>query len=170
MKHVVSLLLICCLGLSASLMANNIAVSNVSTTGQNTSQGTNNSANYTMVKFDVSWGNSWRTSSGPSNWDAAWVFVKFMVGVSNPVLTGASSSGTTVTVSSTANLRAGMPVVVSSGTGTFANNTVISSISSATQFVVSASPTVALNTGHVAATVDSTRKASSGFRGVLSTQ
>jgi len=130
-------------------MANNIAVSNVSTTGQNTSFGTNNSANYTMVEFDLSWNNSWRSSSGPSNRDAAWVFVKFMVGVSNPVLTGASSSGTTVTVSSTANLRAGMPVVVSSGTGTFAANTVISSISSATQFVVSASPTVALSNATV---------------------
>ncbi|MDA0309802.1 MAG: SUMF1/EgtB/PvdO family nonheme iron enzyme, partial [Bacteroidetes bacterium] len=83
------------------------------------------------------------------NRDAAWVFVKFMVGVSNPVLTGASSSGTTVTVSSTANLRAGMPVVVSSGTGTFAANTVISSISSATQFVVSAPPTGALSNATV---------------------
>jgi formylglycine-generating enzyme required for sulfatase activity len=149
MKHVVSLLLIWCLGLSVSLMANNIAVSNVITTGQNTSAGTNNSANYTMVEFDLSWNNSWRSSSGPSNWDAAWVFVKFMVGTSNPVLTGASSSGTTVTVSSTANLRAGMPVVVSSGTGTFAANTVISSISSATQFVVSATPTVALSNATV---------------------
>jgi formylglycine-generating enzyme required for sulfatase activity len=125
-------------------MANNIQVSNVSTTGQNTTAGTNNSANYTMVKFNVSWENSWRTSSGPSNWDAAWVFVKFMVGSHNPVVEGASSIGTTVTVSSTANLRAGMPVVVSSGTGTFAANTVISSISSATQFVVSATPTVDL--------------------------
>jgi formylglycine-generating enzyme required for sulfatase activity len=29
------------------------------------------------VKFDISWENSWRTNSPPSNWDAAWVFVKF---------------------------------------------------------------------------------------------
>jgi formylglycine-generating enzyme required for sulfatase activity len=149
MKHVVSLLLIWWLGLGVSLMANNIAVSNVSTTGQDTSAGTNDAANYTMVEFDLSWDNSWRTSSGPSNRDAAWVFVKFMVGVSNPVLTGASSSGTTVTVSSTANLRAGMPVVVSSGTGTFATNTIISSISSATQFVVSATPSTALSNATV---------------------
>jgi formylglycine-generating enzyme required for sulfatase activity len=55
------------------------------------------------------------------------------------VFTGASSSGTTVTVSSTANLRVGMPVYKTAGTGTFAANTVISSISSATTFVVSGS-------------------------------
>ena len=125
--------------------ANNIQVSNLTTTGQNTSAGTNNAANYTMVAFDLSWENSWRSSTGPSNWDAAWVFVKFMVGGSDPVLTGASSSGTTVTVSSTANLRVGMPVVVTSGTGSFASNTVIQSITNGTQFVVSASPSVALS-------------------------
>ena len=149
MKHLFCILVLWAAGLSSALLANNIAVSNVTTTGQNTSLGVNNAANYTLVEFDLSWDNSWRASTGPSNWDAAWVFVKFMVGVSNPVLTGASSSGTTVTVSSTANLRAGMPVVVSSGTGTFASNTVISSISSATTFVVSATPTVALNNATV---------------------
>jgi formylglycine-generating enzyme required for sulfatase activity len=149
MKLVFCLSLLCCIGLRSSLMANNIAVSIASLTGQNTTAGTNSTANFTMVKFDVSWDNSWRTSSGPSNWDAAWVFVKFRVGSSNPVLTGASSSGTTVTVNSTANLRAGMPVVVSAGTGTFAANTVISSISSATQFVVSATPSTALSNATV---------------------
>ncbi|MFZ9719151.1 MAG: hypothetical protein ACO3BD_07325, partial [Chitinophagaceae bacterium] len=61
--------------------ANNIAVSNVALTGRNTSAGANNAANFTLVQFDLSWENSWRVSSGPSNWDAAWVFVKFqMVG------------------------------------------------------------------------------------------
>jgi formylglycine-generating enzyme required for sulfatase activity len=149
MKHQFNLTIALYLGICAGLMANNIQVSNVSTTGQNTTAGTNNSANYTLVEFDLSWDNSWRTSSGPSNWDAAWVFVKFRVGSSNPVVTGASSSGTTVTVSSTTNLRAGMPVVVSSGTGTFAANTVISSISSATQFVVSATPSTALSNATV---------------------
>ena len=125
--------------------ANNIQVSSPTTTGQNTSAGTNNAANYTMVEFDLSWENSWRLSFGSSNWDAAWVFVKFMVGGTDPVLTGASSSGTTVTVSSTADLRVGMPVVVTSGTGSFAANTVIQSITNGTQFVVSASPSVALS-------------------------
>ena len=29
------------------------------------------------VEFDLGWKHSWRTSSGPANWDAAWVFVKY---------------------------------------------------------------------------------------------
>jgi len=125
--------------------ANNIAIESVNLTGRNTTAGPNNAANFLMTAFNLSWENSWRASTGSSNWDAAWVFVKFQVGESNPVFTGASSSGTTVTVTTTANLRVGMPVVVSSGTGTFAANTVISSISSATTFEVSASPTAALS-------------------------
>jgi formylglycine-generating enzyme required for sulfatase activity len=139
MKHLFCILAILAAGHGSVLLANNIAASNAVTTGQNTTAGTNAAANYTLVEFDLSWDNSWRASTGPSNWDAAWVFVKFMVGVSNPVFTGASSSGTTVTVSSTANLRVGMPVYKTAGTGTFAANTVISSISSATTFVVSGS-------------------------------
>jgi len=56
---------------------NNIAVSNVSLTGRDISAGANNASNFVMVKFDLSWENSWRLSGGPSNWDAAWVFVKY---------------------------------------------------------------------------------------------
>ena len=137
MRKVFFALAFLCLHLSTQ--ANNLSVSNVRTTGQDMAN------DFTLVEFDLSWDNSWRTSSGPSNWDAAWVFVKFMVGVSDPVFTGASSSGTTVTVHSTANLRVGMPVVVTSGTGSFASNTVIQSITNGTQFVVSASPSVALS-------------------------
>jgi formylglycine-generating enzyme required for sulfatase activity len=55
------------------LSANNITVTNISLTGQNTT------GDYTMVQFDISWENSWRTSSAPNNWDAAWVFVKYRV-------------------------------------------------------------------------------------------
>jgi len=40
-------------------------------TGQNTTD------DYVYVQFDLSWDNSWRTSSAPNNWDAAWVFVKY---------------------------------------------------------------------------------------------
>jgi len=54
-----------------SSYANNISLSNISLTGQNTAE------HYIMVKFDISWENSWRTSSGPNNRDAAWVFVKY---------------------------------------------------------------------------------------------
>lgn len=78
-------------------------------------------------------------------WDAAWVFVKFRVGERNPIVSGASSSGTTVTVASTANLRPGMPVSVLGGTGAFAAGSVISSITNSTQFVVSATPTTTLS-------------------------
>lgn len=59
--------------------SNNIVVSNVSLTGQNTSAGLNNAANFTFVKFNLSWDNSFRLGSGPNNWDAAWVFVKFQI-------------------------------------------------------------------------------------------
>jgi formylglycine-generating enzyme required for sulfatase activity len=51
--------------------ANNLTISNVSLTGQNPA------SDYIMVQFDISWDNSWRLDYGPSNWDAAWVFIKF---------------------------------------------------------------------------------------------
>jgi formylglycine-generating enzyme required for sulfatase activity len=57
--------------------ANNIQVSNVSLTGRDVNN------DFTMVKFNLSWENSWRTSSTPSNWDAAWVFVKYRVNGGN---------------------------------------------------------------------------------------
>jgi len=61
------------------VQANNIAVTSVTLSGQNTSAGTNNRNNFTYVQFNLSWQNSWRTSASPSNWDAAWVFVKFRI-------------------------------------------------------------------------------------------
>lgn len=51
--------------------ANNVSVDNVSITGQNST------SNYKFVEFDLSWENSWRTSAGPSNWDAVWIFCKY---------------------------------------------------------------------------------------------
>ena len=68
------------LALSALLLAttashaNNVSVTNVTLGNLDAGSGT------TDVTFDLSWDNSWRLSSGPSNWDAAWVFVKFRVG------------------------------------------------------------------------------------------
>lgn len=58
----------------AQAVSNNISVTNIRLTGQDPDE------NYTMVEFDISWDNSWRVSSGPSNWDAAWVFVKIRTG------------------------------------------------------------------------------------------
>ncbi|XOV92171.1 MAG: formylglycine-generating enzyme family protein [Bacteroidota bacterium] len=68
--------------LPSLLLSNNISVANVSLTGQDVSAGTNNIANFNLVQFDLSWDNSWRISTGANNWDAAWVFVKYMVGSS----------------------------------------------------------------------------------------
>jgi len=53
--------------------ANNIRVSNVSLTK-------NAGSSSATVQFDVAWENSWRVTSGPSNWDAAWVFIKYHTG------------------------------------------------------------------------------------------
>lgn len=58
-------------------MANNIQVSNVAITDQDSITKTAN------IGFDVSWENSWRLSSGPANWDAAWIFVKYHNGDNN---------------------------------------------------------------------------------------
>jgi hypothetical protein len=60
--------------LSCSSFANNISLSNISLTGQNVTD------HYSMIKFDIQWENSWRTSFAPNNWDAAWVFVKYRIG------------------------------------------------------------------------------------------
>ena len=63
--------LILTLSLWGTICANNMAVTNVALTGKNVAN------SYTLVEFDLSWENSWRTSSGAANWDAAWVFVKY---------------------------------------------------------------------------------------------
>jgi formylglycine-generating enzyme required for sulfatase activity len=55
------------------LAANNIAISNPVLTAPVPAD------KFVMVQFNLSWENSWRTSSAPSNWDAAWVFVKYRV-------------------------------------------------------------------------------------------
>ncbi|QRM89450.1 SUMF1/EgtB/PvdO family nonheme iron enzyme [Lacinutrix sp. WUR7] len=53
--------------------ANNIQVNNISL------ENLNEVSNWVNVEFDLFWENSWRISSGPSNWDAAWVFMKYRV-------------------------------------------------------------------------------------------
>ena len=138
MKHLFCILAIVAAGHGSVLLANNIAASNAVTTGQNTTAGTNAAANYTLVEFDLSWDNSWRASTGPSNWDAAWVFVKFMVGVSNPSFSGVTltDATNTVTLPSVTNLRVGMPVRITSGTSTLpAGETRITAINTSTNVV-----------------------------------
>jgi len=53
--------------------ANNIQINHVSL-------GNNNTVDHsTPVNFNLSWDNSWRITTGPANWDAAWVFVKYRI-------------------------------------------------------------------------------------------
>jgi formylglycine-generating enzyme required for sulfatase activity len=52
------------------LWANNIVISNVAKSSVNSAQ------DYAMIRFDISWENSWRDAD---NYDAAWVFIKFRV-------------------------------------------------------------------------------------------
>lgn len=131
--------------------ANNIAVSNVQLVNKNTSAGPNSIENFAMVQFNLSWENSWRTSTGPSNWDAAWVFVKYRVGRTDLTLTNGVSAATTITVASTAGLRVGMPVEVTSGVGSFGIGSVVKEVLSATQFVVDRTPEYPLNGGTITA-------------------
>ncbi len=64
-----------------------------------------------------------------------------------------ATAQTTITVASTAGLSVGMVVTVVSGQGVFALNTTISSITNATQFVVSAAPTTTLAGAGISAAV-----------------
>ncbi len=69
-KHLVLGLLMVVFG-SYSTMANNIQLSNVSLQSQNTSQ------HSYLVKFDLSWDNSWASASPYNIHDAAWIFIKY---------------------------------------------------------------------------------------------
>ena len=60
---------------------------------------------------------------------------------------GATSSSTTITVGSTTGLVVGMTLEVTAGTGTFAANTTVASITNTTTFVASQAPSVALSGG-----------------------
>jgi formylglycine-generating enzyme required for sulfatase activity len=65
------LLAIFTIAFAQTILANNITVANTSLSSQNTT------AHTQFVNFDVSWDNSWRTSTNESNYDGAWVFAKF---------------------------------------------------------------------------------------------
>jgi formylglycine-generating enzyme required for sulfatase activity len=66
-----SIFILCLCLLSIFCLANNVEITNLSL-------GTQNTVNNTyQVKFDVSWENSWRTSTLESNYDAVWLFIKF---------------------------------------------------------------------------------------------
>lgn len=71
MKKIILTLLITCTFMASK--ANNITVSNISL------ENLNEANNWVHVEFDLAWENSWRISSGPSNYDAAWIFIKYRV-------------------------------------------------------------------------------------------
>ncbi|MDZ4756513.1 MAG: SUMF1/EgtB/PvdO family nonheme iron enzyme [Bacteroidota bacterium] len=66
-------IIICLLWYSHS-NANNLSISNLQLTGQNTSAGSGSTSNYILVQFDLSWENSFRDTV---NWDAVWVYIKY---------------------------------------------------------------------------------------------
>ena len=73
-----TLLFLLLIGLSPA-MANNIQIAN----GQVMQDGANR-----FIEFDLEWENSWRTDylngdDDVTNWDAAWVFVKYRVPEAN---------------------------------------------------------------------------------------
>ncbi|MDX9905303.1 MAG: SUMF1/EgtB/PvdO family nonheme iron enzyme [Bacteroidales bacterium] len=60
--------------LLTGLRANNLTLTNISLIDQNIT------GHYCNIKFDISWENSWRTSTAvPLNWDACWLFAKYRV-------------------------------------------------------------------------------------------
>jgi len=71
MKKITLILMLVCFAFSTK--ANNIQVNNISL------ENLNEVSNWVHVEFDLFWENSWRISSGPSNYDAAWVFIKYRV-------------------------------------------------------------------------------------------
>jgi len=69
--------IIVCIALLSEVKANNVQIANTTLAGQNLAGPY--ASHYTMAQFDISWENSWRIGSGPKNWDAVWVFVKYQV-------------------------------------------------------------------------------------------
>ncbi len=71
MKKIFTLIAITLLVTTLNVKANNILLSNVLLNGQNTT------SQFSMINFDVSWENSWRTITNEANYDGAWIFAKF---------------------------------------------------------------------------------------------
>ena len=55
------------------IYANDLKISNVQLVDKNTT------SNYAYIRFDISWENSWNLGVYPSNYDAAWIFVKYKI-------------------------------------------------------------------------------------------
>lgn len=101
--------------------------------------------------------NTWSTSMYNSVVAALASIYNRKNGTAPVIMTGGSSSGTTVTVNSTAGLMVGMRVTVIAGTGLFNNTTAsttteVASITSSTQFVVTRAITTPLSGATIYAT------------------
>lgn len=70
-QFVIAFVLLTGLALEGSCTA--LTITNVATVGGSWDSG----AGTFDIEFDITWRDSWRISSGPSNWDAAWVIIKF---------------------------------------------------------------------------------------------
>jgi formylglycine-generating enzyme required for sulfatase activity len=115
MKYLFLVLFIC--GFASKGVSNNISVTSVALTGQNTTAGLNNANNFTLVQFNLSWENSHRVSFGPTNWDAAWVFVKYKVsGTTDWNHARLNNSGHTAPVGSTIDIGLTTPGTVFNST------------------------------------------------------
>lgn len=125
--------------MSHALSARDIRIEQLGLSEQNTADG------HVRVIFQLSWKDSWRLPAPlpPANWDAAWVFMKFRVGVVDPDFTvqSAANGATVLTVSTTASLRVGMPLRLLSGTGTLSPNTTITAIDTTLGQITLSQPT-----------------------------
>lgn len=63
-------LLLCC-AMPLCVFGNDVRITQALLTDHDAING------HIKVRFNITWQNGWRTSSDPSNWDAAWVFVKY---------------------------------------------------------------------------------------------
>lgn len=71
----IALSAVCFFVILATTIANNVVVSTVSLGPKNTSGPL--STHYTQINYDITWQNSWRTSTNESNYDGCWIFVKY---------------------------------------------------------------------------------------------
>ncbi len=73
-RLLLSLAFLCALFMARQGSCSDVTVTNVAVGTPNIGTGD------VAVTFDISWTNSWRSTSTPNNWDAAWVFVKYRIG------------------------------------------------------------------------------------------
>ncbi|MBN8701988.1 MAG: SUMF1/EgtB/PvdO family nonheme iron enzyme [Bacteroidetes bacterium] len=109
--------------------SNNVTISSITTSGQDVSAGVNNAANFTNIEFDLNWDNSWRRSTGSSNWDAVWVFAKYRIETGGSCVSSAAWNHCTLSTTdahhtvTTTNGVAATSNVSSDGKGVFFHRT-----------------------------------------------